>query len=121
MEHFQKSGPVLSSQPTALEEYGACLMDLQKPDDALPVFEQILTLLPNDPHARYNLAVVQFTAQHSADAINTLQPLLDQSAPRPRRSGPRVRGLRRNRRHAARRKSAAASNRRKSAESEVLR
>ena len=83
VEHFQKSGPVLSSQPTALEEYGACLMDLQKPDDALPVFEQILTLLPNDPHARYNLAVVQFTAQHSADAISTLQPLLAASAPDP--------------------------------------
>jgi tetratricopeptide (TPR) repeat protein len=83
VEHFQKSALVLSSQPTALEEYGACLMDLQKPDDALPVFEQILTLLPNDPHARYNLGVVQFTAQHSADAINTLQPLLESSAPDP--------------------------------------
>jgi tetratricopeptide (TPR) repeat protein len=83
VEHFQKSGPVLSSQPTALQEYGACLMDLQRPDDALPVFEQILTLLSNDPHARYNLAVVQFTTQHSADAINTLQSLLDQSAPDP--------------------------------------
>jgi tetratricopeptide (TPR) repeat protein len=83
VEHFQKSGPVLSSQPTALEEYGACLMDLQKPDDALPVFEQILTLLPNDPHARYNLAVVQFSAQHSSGTITTLQPLLESSAPDP--------------------------------------
>jgi tetratricopeptide (TPR) repeat protein len=83
IEHFQKSGPVLSSQPIALEEYGACLMDLQKPDDALPVFEQILTLQPNDPHARYNLAVVQFTAQHSADAIGTLQPLLEAGEPDP--------------------------------------
>jgi tetratricopeptide (TPR) repeat protein len=81
--HFQKSGPVLASQPTALEEYGACLMDLQKPDDALPVFEQILAVLPDDPHARYNLAVVQFTRQLSADAIHTLQPLLDTSAPDP--------------------------------------
>ncbi len=83
VEHFQKSGQVLSSQPAALEEYGACLMDLQKPDDALPVFEQILTLMPNDPHARYNLAVAQFTAQHSADAISTLQPLLESSDPDP--------------------------------------
>ena len=81
VEHFQKSGPVLASQPSALQEYGACLMDLQKPDDALPVFEQIFALLPNDPHARYNLAVVQFSAQHSADAINTLQPLLEASEP----------------------------------------
>jgi tetratricopeptide (TPR) repeat protein len=83
VEHFQKSAPVLSSQPTALEEYGACLMDLRKPDEAVPVFEQILALLPNGPHARYNLAVAQFTAQHSAEAITTLQPLLDASEPDP--------------------------------------
>jgi tetratricopeptide (TPR) repeat protein len=81
--HFQKSGPVLSAQAVALEEYGACLMDLQKPADALPVFEQILALLPDDPHARYNLAVVRFTAQHSADAISTLQPLLEANDPDP--------------------------------------
>jgi tetratricopeptide (TPR) repeat protein len=83
VEHFQKSAPVLSSQPTALEEYGACLLDLQKPEEAVPVFEQILTLLPNDPHLRYNLAVAQFAAQHSADAITTLQPLLNASEPDP--------------------------------------
>jgi len=83
VEHFRKSGPVLSSQPSALEEYGACLMDLQKPDEALPVFEQILALQPSDPHARYNLAVAQFTAQHSPDAISTLQPLLEASEPDP--------------------------------------
>ncbi|HXN26857.1 MAG TPA: tetratricopeptide repeat protein [Candidatus Acidoferrales bacterium] len=83
VEHFQKSAPVLSAQPTALEEYGACLMDLQKPDEAVPVFEQILALLPNGPHARYNLAVAQFTAQHSREAITTLQPLLDTSEPEP--------------------------------------
>jgi tetratricopeptide (TPR) repeat protein len=83
VEHFQKSAPVLSSQPTALEEYGACLTDLQKPDDAIPVFQQILALQPSDPRARYNLAVAQFTAQHSPDAIATLQPLLDASAPDP--------------------------------------
>ncbi len=81
VEHFQKSGAVLSSQPVALEEYGACLMDLQKSEEAVPVFQQILALQPNDPHARYNLAVAQFTAQHSADAITTLQPLLDASEP----------------------------------------
>jgi tetratricopeptide (TPR) repeat protein len=83
VEHFQKSGPVLSSQPTALEEFGACLMDLQKPEEAVPVFQQILALQPSDPHARYNLAVAQFTAQHNADAIATLQPLLEASEPDP--------------------------------------
>jgi tetratricopeptide (TPR) repeat protein len=83
VEHFQKSAPMLSSQPAALEEYGACLLNLQKPEESIPVFQQILALLPNDPHVRYNLAVAQFTAQHSTDAITTLQPLLDASGPDP--------------------------------------
>jgi tetratricopeptide (TPR) repeat protein len=83
IEHFQKSASVLSAQPTALEEYGACWMDLQKPNQAVPVFQQLLALLPSDPHARYNLAVAQFTAQHSTDAIDTLQPLLQASEPDP--------------------------------------
>jgi len=81
LKHFRQSSPILSSQPIALEEYGACLMDQQQPDEALPVFQQILALQPGDPHARYNLAVVQLTAQHSKDAIDTLQPLLEQKDP----------------------------------------
>ncbi|MGA9592239.1 MAG: tetratricopeptide repeat protein, partial [Candidatus Acidiferrales bacterium] len=81
--HFRQSGQVLSTQLSALEEYGACLMDLQKPDDALPVFEQIFALQPQDPHARYNLAVVQFAAKQTNDAITTLQPLLNQAEPDP--------------------------------------
>lgn len=81
VKHFQQSGQALSSKPIALEEYGACLMDLQKTDEALPIFEQLLALSPDDPHARYNLAVVQFSAHQSQEAINTLQPLLDQSEP----------------------------------------
>jgi tetratricopeptide (TPR) repeat protein len=83
VEHFRKSGTMLASEPVALQEYGACLMDVQKPEEALPVFEQIFALQPNDSHARYNLAVAQFTAQRSADAINTLQPLLEASEPDP--------------------------------------
>jgi tetratricopeptide (TPR) repeat protein len=81
VKHFAASGHALSSQPIALEEYGACLMDLQKPDQALPAFEQILALAPSDPHARYNLAVVQFTAHQNKESIETLQPLLNQSEP----------------------------------------
>jgi tetratricopeptide (TPR) repeat protein len=83
VEHFKKSRTLLASQPVALQEYGACLMDLQKPEEALPVFQQIFALQPIDSHARYNLAVAQFTAQHSADAISTLQPLLETSEPDP--------------------------------------
>jgi tetratricopeptide (TPR) repeat protein len=81
VKHFELGGQALSSRPIALEEYGACLMELQKAEQAIPVFEQILALAPDDPHARYNLAVVQFAAHQSNEAINTLQSLLDQSEP----------------------------------------
>jgi tetratricopeptide (TPR) repeat protein len=81
LKHFRQSGPVLSSQPLALEAYGACLMDQEQPDAALPVFQQVMAMRPDDPHARYNLAVVQLAGQHSKDAIDTLQPLLEQTEP----------------------------------------
>lgn len=76
VKHFHASRELIASQPAALAQYGSCLMDLQQPDDALPLFQQLLTLQPDDPHARYNLAVVQLTAHHPKDAIATLQPLL---------------------------------------------
>jgi len=79
--HFGDSKEVISSQPVALAEYGSCLMDLQQPEDAIPVFQQILTLQPDDAHARYNLAVVQLTAHHGKDALDTLQPLLTANQP----------------------------------------
>jgi tetratricopeptide (TPR) repeat protein len=83
VKHFQQSGPVLSSQPSALEEFGSCLMEIQKPDKALPIFQQLHDAQPDDPHARYNLAVVQLAAAHAKDAITTLQPLVDAEQPDP--------------------------------------
>jgi tetratricopeptide (TPR) repeat protein len=81
VKHFRQSGQILASQPSALEFFGACLMQQQKAEEALPIFEQILAMRPDDEHARYNLAVVQFTAKHSKGAIETLQPLLEKTAP----------------------------------------
>jgi tetratricopeptide (TPR) repeat protein len=81
VNHFRQSGAVLASQPSALESFGACLMEQQQPDEALPIFEQVLAQRPDDAHARYNLAVVQVEAKRSADAIATLQPLLQQDSP----------------------------------------
>lgn len=81
VKHFQLAGQVLSSQPSALEEYGSCLMDLQKPDEALPIFQQLFELRPDDPHARYNLAVVQLSAGHAPEAVATLEPLMNEPQP----------------------------------------
>ena len=76
VKYFRASRELIASQPAALAQYGSCLVDLQQPDDALPLFQQLLALQPEDPHARYNLAVVQLTAHRPKDALATLQPLL---------------------------------------------
>ena len=81
VKHFSESSQVISSQPVALAQYGSCLMDLQRANDAVPVFEQILRLQPDDAHARYNLAVVQVAAHRGKETIDTLQPLLEEKNP----------------------------------------
>ncbi len=74
--HFAQSGPLMESQPGALQMYGACLMDLRRTDEALPVFEKIVALHPDDSRARRSLASVQLASERPQDALATLQPIL---------------------------------------------
>ena len=83
VKHFQAAKEVLASQPAALTEYGTCLVNLERAEEALPVFQRLLEVQPNDPHARYNLAVVQLSGHHPQDAIATLEPLLQSAQPDP--------------------------------------
>jgi tetratricopeptide (TPR) repeat protein len=79
--HFAQSGPLLDSQPGALQEYGACLMELRQTEKAIPVFQRILAAHPDDPRARRALAAVQLTAEQPEAALATLQPLLTAGNP----------------------------------------
>ena len=76
VQHFAQSGSLLNSQPGALQEYGACLMELRQTDKAIPVFQQILVAHPDDPRARRSLAAVQLAAEQPEAALVTLQRLL---------------------------------------------
>ncbi len=76
VEHFAQAGPLVNSQPGALQEYGVCLLKLKQSDQAVNVFQEIVTSHPDDPHARRALAAVQLSAGHSQEALLTLQPLL---------------------------------------------
>jgi tetratricopeptide (TPR) repeat protein len=76
VQHFAQSGSLLDAQPGALQEYGACLMQLRQTEKAIPVFEQMLASHPDDPRARRGLAVVQLAAEQPEAALKTLQPLL---------------------------------------------
>jgi tetratricopeptide (TPR) repeat protein len=81
VQHFRASWQLISSQPAALAQYGTCLMNLDRAEDAVPVFQRLLALQPDDSHSRYNLAVVQLAARNPKEAVETLQPLLSAAQP----------------------------------------
>jgi tetratricopeptide (TPR) repeat protein len=74
VEEFEQSEPLIDSQVSALQEYGSCLVKLNRPQQAIPVFERVTALETSDEGARYNLALVQSLAGRYADVIQTLSP-----------------------------------------------
>lgn len=77
VQDFAAAEQVLDSQPAALMEYAICLARLNRFPEAIARFQQLLTLRPEDPAARYDLALVQWHSQAGADALATLKPMLD--------------------------------------------
>ena len=76
VQHFAQSGPLVESQPGALQQYGACLVKLKKVNQAITVFQKLVNQNSADSHPRYQLAAVQLMAEHFQDSIDTLAPLL---------------------------------------------
>jgi len=76
--HFNQSGALLESQPGALQAYGDCLVRLKETEKAILIFSRALAQSNSDASVRCRLASAQMMAQHSKDAIATLQPLLQQ-------------------------------------------
>jgi tetratricopeptide (TPR) repeat protein len=83
VKHFDQSSQLISSQPSALAEYGSCLMDLDRAQDAAGVFQQLVAQYPDNSHARFALASAQLAAHHGKEAVETLQPLLEAKDPEP--------------------------------------
>src|SRR6266576_3676676 len=81
VQHFEQSGPLVDSQPGALQEYGACLLRLKQNEKAVTAFSRALAQSNGDPGARYRLASVQMMAQRPNDALETVQPLLRGNSP----------------------------------------
>ena len=79
VEHFSVIGPMLDSQPDALQGYGICLLKLEQTEKAIQVFERLMATQPNEPRFRQGLAAVQLAAGKPQDALATVQPLLDLS------------------------------------------
>jgi tetratricopeptide (TPR) repeat protein len=84
VQHFEQSGSLLDSQPSALQRYGVCLVRLKQLEKAASVFSRVVALHSADRDARYQLASVQLMAERPRDAIETLAPLLQAGDPNPR-------------------------------------
>ncbi|HEX4488887.1 MAG TPA: tetratricopeptide repeat protein [Terriglobales bacterium] len=76
-KNFALSGKLLASQPVALAQYGSCLVKLGQPDQAMPIFQKLLELTPDDADTRIRLASLQLKLNVPKEAIATLQPLLE--------------------------------------------
>jgi len=79
VNHFEKAASVIASQPTPLSDYGWCLANLKRNEEALRVFAQVLSLDPAKSEARYNLALAQANSHQDQEALATLQPLIETS------------------------------------------
>ena len=76
VDEFRQSQALTSSNVKSLEEYGSCLLQLGKPDDAVKIFERITEMQPQSEKARYNMAVAQVMAKRYSDAVAILKPLV---------------------------------------------
>ncbi len=83
IDHFLLSVKAIETHPDSLEAYGYCLVQTKQPQKAIPVFEQLAALLPQQTYPKHNLAVVLVEAKQHEAALKVLEPLLatDQSDP----------------------------------------
>ena len=64
------------NHPDSLEAYGYCLVKLNRTDDAIPVFRQLIPLLPGRNYPSYDLAVLLVEKKSNDEAVKVLDPLL---------------------------------------------
>jgi len=81
VSHYERAQSAVAKNPSALLQFGACLVDTRKLEEAGSIFERLLTLHPDDWHNRYNLGLSRYLNQQYAASIQTLQPLVNSAAP----------------------------------------
>jgi tetratricopeptide (TPR) repeat protein len=84
VQDYSASKSLLSSQPTALNQFGQCLLAVKRAEEAVAVFHQLITLRPNLWEAKYNLAIGELMTKHPEDALATLRPLMASNPRQPK-------------------------------------
>ena len=80
--NYLVSEAYISSQPEALSEYGQCLFKTGQRDKAIELLTKVVALQPSSEDARYNLALANFSQNHSSEALAIVKPLLPLHDPR---------------------------------------
>ena len=73
----------IDSHPESLEAYGNCLVQTGQAEKAVPIFQQLVQLLPQSVYPRYDLAVVLVDSKQNEAAIKVLDPLIASDASDP--------------------------------------
>jgi len=81
--HFEKTGPELADNQQAYSFYGACLLQLNRSQEASAVFAALLKSFPASANVRYNLGYAHLLSGHPGEAAETLRPLIDSEHPDP--------------------------------------
>lgn len=83
VSQFLLSKNAIETHPDSLEAYGYCLVKLDRAADAIPVFRQLIPLLPGKPYPSYDLAVLLVQTHNNGEAVKVLEPFLtpDQTDP----------------------------------------
>src|SRR4051794_29907620 len=83
IDHFRSAGDAINTHPESLEAFGDCLFETEQPEKAVPIFERLASLLPDQTYPKYDLGLVLVASKQYEAAISTLEPLLtnDQKDP----------------------------------------
>jgi tetratricopeptide (TPR) repeat protein len=83
VSQFLLSKDAIANHPDSLEAYGYCLFKLDRTGDAIPVFRQLIPLVPGQAYPSYDLAVLLVATHNNDEAVKVLEPLLtpDQTDP----------------------------------------
>jgi tetratricopeptide (TPR) repeat protein len=76
VKHFEQAGALIDSQPVALAQYGSCLTKLHRYEEASRAFNTVVSLEPQDEHARYNFAVAEVNLDRPQQALDALRPVI---------------------------------------------
>jgi tetratricopeptide (TPR) repeat protein len=75
-EHFAVSSGQIGTHAETLEAYGYCLVQVEEFEKAVPVFQTLAELLPDQTYPKYDLAVVLIATNKNDAALKVLEPLI---------------------------------------------